>query len=111
MTNKSTTLFLDPQDLLDEMEAQAELVLERGFALQFEPNMLVLTYKNKAVVFAQVELMLNQDEKEVLDVQVSTVLNADLDVDTVSSNVATLQAAGQVVRKAFEQKQYQIISQ
>lgn len=110
MTIKSTTLFLDPQDILDEVEAQAELVLPREFALQFEQDMLVLCYKQKAIIFAQVELMFNEDEKEMLDVQISIILNADLDVQTVSSNVATLQEMGQTVHTAFAAKINQIIS-
>ena len=95
--------------VLNVLEAEAELDLERGFDVSAEvPELLTLTFNNKAVMFASVYLL----DDGTYEVQVEEVLNEDLDTYTVDlaadGNVATVQEAGAVVRKEFEKMQYKL---
>ena len=88
--------------VLNVMEAEAELDLESGFDVSAEEvEVLALTFNNKAVMFASVYLL---DNGRYV-VRVEEVLNEDLDTSYVDYNVATLQEACAVVRKAFEEMQ------
>ena len=96
--------------VLNVMEAEAELDLEKGFNVSAEGSeLLTLTFNNKAVMFASVYLL----DDGTYEVQVEEVLNEDLDTYTVDlnaeGNVATVQEAGAVVRKAFEEMQNKLM--
>lgn len=96
--------------VLNAVEAETTLALESGFSVSAEEvELLALTFNNKAVMFAGVYLLDNGS----YEVQVEEVLNEDLDTYTVElsagGNVATLQEAGEVVRKAFEALQYKLM--
>jgi 23S rRNA maturation-related 3'-5' exoribonuclease YhaM len=98
--------YVDSTFVLIAVEAEAELALENGFSVSAEDSeLLTLTFNNRAVMFAGVYL---QDDS-TYEVQVEEVINEDLDTYTVelnaNGNVATLQEAGAVVRKAFEEMQ------
>lgn len=98
--------FVDSAFVLIAVEAEAELALEKGFNVSAEGSeLLTLTFNNKAVMFAGVYLL----DDGTYEVQVEEVLNEDLDTYTVElnaeGNVATVQEAGAVVRKAFEEMQ------
>jgi 23S rRNA maturation-related 3'-5' exoribonuclease YhaM len=98
--------YVDSAFVLIAVEAEAELALENGFSVSAEDSeLLTLTFNNRAVMFAGVYL---QDDS-TYEVQVEEVINEDLDTYTVelnaNGNVATLQEAGAVVRKAFEEMQ------
>ena len=95
--------YVDSGLVLNAVEAETELALESGFNVSAEDyELLTLTFNNKAVMFAGVYLLDNGS----YEVQVEEVLNEDLDTYTVDlyaeGNVATVQEAGAVVRKAFE---------
>lgn len=109
--NTLYTCAVSPSDLLDYMQDSAELVLERTFSVSTEDaNVIMLSKDNKAVMFASVYFAYD-DGKPCLDVQVSTVLNADLDCDTASTICTSVQAAAMWIREQFEAKINQIISQ
>ena len=96
--------YVDSGLVLNAVEAA--LALESGFSVSAEEvEVLALTFNNKAVMFASVYLLDNGS----YEVQVEEVLNEDLDTYTVElnaqGNVATLQEAGAVVRKEFENMQ------
>ena len=98
--------FVDSAFVLIAVEAEAELALEKGFSVSAEGSeLLTLTFNNKAVMFAGVYLL----DDGTYEVQVEEVINEDLDTYTVDlnaeGNVVTLQEAGAVVRKAFEEMQ------
>lgn len=98
--------FVDSAFVLIAVEAEAELALEKGFNVSADDSeLLTLTLNNKAVMFAGVYLL----DNGTYEVQVQEVLNEDLDTYTVElnaeGNVATVQEAGAVVRKAFEEMQ------
>ena len=95
--------YVDSGLVLNAVEAETELALESGFSVSAaEVEVLALTFNNKAVMFASVYLLDNGS----YEAQVEEVLNEDLDTYTVDlyaeGNVATVQEAGAVVRKAFE---------
>lgn len=101
--------FVDSAFVLIAVEAEAELALEKGFNVSAEDaELLTLSLNNKAVMFAGVYLL----DNGTYEVQVEEVLNEDLDTYTVELNaegsVATVQEAGVVVRKAFEEMQYKL---
>lgn len=103
MTNYT---FVDSVFVLIAVEAEAELALEKGFNVSAEDaELLTLTFNNRAVMFAGVYLL----DDGTYEVQVEEVINEDLDTYTVDlnvkGNVVTLQEAGAVVRKAFEEMQ------
>ena len=92
--------------VLNVLEAEAELALEKDFSVSAEDSeLLTLTFNNKAVMFASVYLL----DDGTFEVQVEEVINEDLDTYKVElndqGNVATVQEAGAVVRKAFEEMQ------
>lgn len=98
--------FVDSAFVLIAVEAEAALALENGFDVSAGvEELLTLTFNNKAVMFAGVYLL----DNGTYEVQVEEVINEDLDTYTVElnaeGNVATLQEAGAVVRKAFEEMQ------
>lgn len=98
--------YVDSAFVLIAVEAEDALALEKGFDVSAEESELItLTFNNKAVMFAGVYLLDNGS----YEVQVEEVINEDLDTYTVElnaeGNVATLQEAGAVVRKAFEEMQ------
>ena len=98
--------YVDSAFVLIAVEAEAELALEKGFNVSAEDaELLTLSLNNKAVMFAGVYLL----DDGRYEVQVEEVINEDLDTYTVElnaeGNVATLQEAGAVVRKAFEEMQ------
>lgn len=98
--------YVDSAFVLIAVEAEAALALENGFSVSAqEPELIMLTFNNKAVMFAGVYLL----DDGTYEVQVEEVLNEDLDTYTVElnaeGNVATVQEAGAVVRKAFEEMQ------
>lgn len=98
--------YVDSAFVLIAVEAEAELALEKGFSVSAEDSeLLTLTFNNRAVMFAGVYL----EDDGTYEVQVEEVINEDLDTYTVDltakGNVATLQEAGAVVRKAFEEMQ------
>lgn len=102
--------YVDSQQVLDQVEAEAELALEKGFSVSAEDaELLTLSLNNKAVMFAGVYLL----DDGSYDAQVGEVINEDLDTYTVDlnaeGNVATVQEAGAVVRKAFEEMQYKLM--
>ena len=106
----ATYTYVDSALVLAEVEAEAELVLEKGFSVSAEEaELLTLTFNGKAVMFAGVYLL----DDSTYEVQVAEVINEDLDTYTVElnaeGNVATLQEAGAVVRKAFEALQYKLM--
>lgn len=99
-------IYVDSGLVLNAVEAEVALALESGFSVSAEEvEVLALTFNNKAVMFASVYLLDNGS----YEVQVEEVLNEDLDTYTVElsagGNVATLQEAGAVVRKEFENMQ------
>lgn len=98
--------YVDSAFVLIAVEAEAALALEKGCNVSAEgAELLTLTLNNKAVMFASVYLL----DNGTCEVQVEEVINDDLDTYTVElnvkGNVATLQEAGAVVRKAFEEMQ------
>ena len=101
-------IYVDSAIVLDQVEAA--LALENGFSVSAEnAALLKLTFNNKALLFVGVYLVDNGS----YEVQVEEVLNEDLDTFTVDltaeGNVATVQEAGAVVRKAFEEMQYKLM--
>lgn len=101
--------YVDSAFVLIAVEAEAALALEKGFNVSADNAVLLkLTFNNKAVLFAGVYSVDNGS----YEVQVEEVLNEDLDTYTVElsagGNVATLQEAGEVVRKEFEKMQYKL---
>ena len=101
--------FVDSAFVLIAVEAEAELALENCCNVSAEDSeLLVLSLNNKAVMFAGVCLL----DDGSYEVQVEEVINEDLDTYTVDlnakGNVATVQEAGAVVRKAFEEMQYKL---
>lgn len=101
----ATYTYVDSQQVLDQVEAEKELALEKGFNVSADDaELLALRLNNKAVVFASVYLLDNGG----YEAQVAEVLNEDLDTRNVEYNVATVQEAGAVVRKAFEEMQYKL---
>lgn len=98
--------YVDSAFVLIAMEAEAELALESGFSVSAEESeLLMLSFNNKAVMFAGVYLLADGR----YEVQVAEVLNDDLDTNNVDYNVATVEEAGAVVRKAFEALQYKLM--
>ena len=102
--------YVDSAFVLIAVEAEAELALEKGFNVSADDSeLLTLTLNNKAVMFAGVYLL----DDGTYEVQVAEVLNEDLDTYTVDlaaeGNVATVQEAGAVVRKAFEEMQNKLM--
>ena len=94
--------YVDSAFVLIAMEAEKELDLEKGFNVSAEGSeLLTLTFNNKAVMFAGVYLL----DNGTYEVQGEEVINEDLDTRNVEYNVATVQEAGAVVRKAFEEMQ------
>jgi hypothetical protein len=107
MTNYT---YVDSALVLDQVEAPAALELENGFSVSADDaELLTLTFNNKAVMFAAVYLLDNGS----YETQVAEVLNDDLDTNNVDYNVdynvATVEEAGAVVRKAFEALQYKLM--
>ena len=103
-------IYVDSAIVLDQVEAEKALALENGFSVSAENAVLLkLTFNNKAVLFVGVYSVDNGS----YEVQVEEVLNEDLDTYTVDlnakGNVATVQEAGAVVRKAFEEMQYKLM--
>jgi hypothetical protein len=95
-------IYVDSAFVLIAVEAEAALALEKGFNVSADDaELLTLTFNNKAVMFAGVYLLDNGS----YEAQVAQVLNDDLDTSYVDYNVATLQEAGEVVRKEFENMQ------
>ena len=97
-------IYVDSAIVLDQVEAA--LALESGFSVSAEGAvLLMLSFNNKPVMFAGVYLL----DDGTYEVQVEEVINEELDTYTVDlnakGNVATLQEAGAVVRKAFEEMQ------
>lgn len=90
--------YVDSQQVLGQVEAA--LALEKGFSVSTK-ELLTLSLNNKEVMFAGVYL-LDDGSYEAL---VAEVLNEDLDTANTKYNVATLQEAGAVVRKEFENMQ------
>lgn len=98
--------YVDSAFVLIAMEAEKELDLEKGFSVSAEDSeLLMLSLNNKAVMFAGVYLLDNGS----YEVQVEQVINEDLDTVYTAYNVVTLQEAGAVVRKAFEEMQYKLM--
>ena len=98
-----TYTYVDSQQVLDQVEAEKELALEKGFSVSTE-ELLTLSLNNKAVMFAGVYL-LDDGSYEAL---VGEVLNEDLDTVNTDYNVATFQEAAALIRKAFEELQYKL---
>lgn len=101
-------IYVDSAIVLDQVEAA--LALENGFSVSAEGAvLLMLSFNNKPVMFAGVYLVDNGS----YEAQVEEVLNEDLDTYTVElsadGNVATVQEAGVVVRKAFEEMQNKLM--
>ena len=103
--------YVDSGLVLNAVEAEAALALEKGFNVSADNAVLLkLTFNNKPVLFTGVYLVDNGS----YEVQVEEVLNEDLDLGTYTvvlkaeGNVATVQEAGAVVRKAFEEMQYKL---
>ena len=97
--------YVDSAFVLIAVEAEAALALEKGFNVSADNAVLLkLTFNNKPVMFAGVYLVDNGS----YEAQVEEVLNEDLDTSSVDYNVATLQEAGEVVRKEFEKMQYKL---
>ena len=96
--------YVDSAFVLIAVEAEAELALEKGFSVSAK-ELLTLSLNNKEVMFAGVYLL----DDGSYDALVAEVLNEDLDTRNVKYNVATLQEAGAVVRKAFEEMQYKLM--
>lgn len=99
----ATYTYVDSQQVLDQVEAEKELALEKGFSVSTE-ELLTLSLNNKAVMFAGVYL-LDDGSYEAL---VAEVLNEDLDTANTDYNVATFQEAAALIRKAFEEMQYKL---
>ena len=98
-------IYVDSALVLDQVEAEEALALEKGFSVSTEEaELLTLTFNNKAVMFAGVYLL----DNGTYEVQVQEVLNEDLDTSSVDYNVATLQEACAAVRKEFENMQYKL---
>ena len=102
--------YVDSAFVLIAVEAEAELALEKGFSVSAEDSeLLKLTFNTKAVMFAGVYLL----DDGTYEVQVEEVINEDLDTYTVElsaeGNVVTLQEAGALVRKAFEEMQHKLM--
>lgn len=96
--------YVDSETIWDKVADNLEI--KGPFAVCYQDEeLLALLYNNKAVMFAGVYVLDNGR----YEVQVEEVLNEDLDTYTVElnaeGNVATLQEAGAVVRKAFEEMQ------
>lgn len=100
----ATYTYVDSQQVLDQVEAEKELALEKGFSVSTE-ELLTLSLNNKAVMFAGVYL-LDDGSYEAL---VAEVLNEDLDTANTDYNVATFQEAAALIRKAFEEMQYKLM--
>lgn len=97
--------YVDSQQVLDQVEAEKELALEKGFSVSaFGPELLTLSLNNKAVMFAGVYLL----DDGSYEAQVGEVLNEDLDTCNVEHNVVTVQEAAALIRKAFEDMQYKL---
>lgn len=97
--------FVDSAFVLIAVEAEAELALEKGFNVSAEDaELLTLSLNNKAVMFAGVYLL----DDGRYEVQVAEVLNEDLDTANTEYNVATVQEAAALIRKAFEEMQYKL---
>ena len=96
-------IYVDSAIVLDQVKAEAELALEKGFSVSAE-ELLTLSLNNKAVMFAGVYLLDDGSYKAL----VGEVLNEDLDTCNSNYNVATLQEAAAVVRKEFEKMQYKL---
>lgn len=95
-------IYVDSGLVLNALEAETTLALESGFSVSAEGAvLLMLTFNNKAVMFAGVYVVDNGS----YEVQVEEVLNEDLDTSSVDYNVATFQEAVAVVRKEFEKMQ------
>lgn len=98
--------YVDSAFVLIAVEAEDALALEKGFDVSADDaELLALTFNNKAVMFAGVYLL----DDGSYEAQVAEVLNEDLDTSNVEDNVATVQEAGVVVRKAFEEMQYRLL--
>lgn len=95
--------YVDSQEVLDQVEAEKELALEKGFSVSTE-ELLTLSLNTKEVMFAGVYLL----DDGSYDALVAEVLNEDLDTRNVEYNVATVQEAGALVRKEFENMQYKL---
>lgn len=97
--------FVDSAFVLDQVEAEAELALEKGFNVSAEDaELLTLSLNNKAVIFAGVYLL----DDGSYEVQVAEVLNEDLGTRNAEYNVVTVQEAAALIRKAFEDMQYKL---
>ena len=98
--------YVDSALVLDQVEAEEALALEKGFSVSAEGSeLLTLTFNNKVVMFASVYLL----DNGTYEAQVAQVLNEDLGTSNVDYNVATLHEAGAVIRKAFEKMQYKLM--
>jgi len=101
----ATYTYVDSQQVLDQVEAEKELALEKGFNVSTEDaELLMLSFNNKAVMFAGVYLL----DDGSYEVQVAEVLNEDLDTVNTEYNVVTVQEAAALIRKAFEEMQYKL---
>mgnify|MGYP003409405596 CR=1 FL=1 len=99
----ATYTYVDSQQVLDQVEAEKELALEKGFNVSTE-ELLTLSLNNKEVMLAGVYLL----DDGSYDALVGEVLNEDLDTRNVEYNVATFQEAAALIRKAFEEMQYKL---
>ena len=102
--------YVDSSFVLIAVEAEDALALEKGCNVSADGSeLLTLTLNNKAVMFAGVYLL----DNGTYEVQVEEVINEDLDTSDVDynaeGNVATVQEAGAVVRKAFEEMQNKLM--
>ena len=98
-------IFVDSEFVLDQVEAEEALALEKGFSVSAEDaELLMLSLNNKAVMFAGVYLL----DDGSYEAQVAEVLNEDLDTCNVEYNVVTVQEAAALIRKAFEEMQYKL---
>ena len=70
--------YVDSQEVLDQVEAEKELALEKGFSVSTE-ELLTLSLNNKEVMFAGVYLL----DDGSYDALVAEVLNEDLDTRNV----------------------------
>ena len=102
--------YVDSAFVLIAVEAEAALALEKGFNVSAEGSeLLMLTFNNKAVMFAGVYLLADGS----YDAQVGEVINEGLDTYkvalTAEGAVATVQEAAALIRKAFEEMQYKLM--
>lgn len=98
-------IYVDSEFVLDQVEAEEALALEKGFSVSTEDSeLLMLSLNNKAVMFAGVYLL----DDGSYEAQVAEVLNEDLDTANVEHNVVTVQEAAALIRKAFEEMQYKL---